>query len=289
MKQLFIFIVIVSVTFSCTKNEDFKESDSTQIRDIGFVGIDEGEIHNELTKHLVKKLTPKHPENKLVDEIYSNLIGADKTIAFLFGVDPSDLNNIISNIDKQEIAQFANNQKEPFYHNIHTLIVSQNLKDLMIEMSELRFNISEKVLDEIEPENSVRYLSSIYTNFYDNSLNRVNGNEKVLFGAFTDVMISSTELWSPREFGGEGLRDDLLKAYGIAQPRGRFRDWLMSKAAGKAVLSDATGMIAGAGGALASSGGAAALPLCGGIPCAGVAGVILGVGASVTSVINSGS
>ncbi len=125
--------------------------------------------------------------------------------------------------------------------------------------------------------------------------------DKVHFGIFVDVMISSAVFWSPIELGGYNGRDIYMNVIEnncqisvnstVVDSRGiwgSFKEWAMSTAAGEFVLSDAAGAVTGCAVSLVQTGGATAIPnpAFGGIPTAGVVGVIAGAGASINSAIN---
>lgn len=87
----------------------------------------------------------------------------------------------------------------------------------------------------------------------------------------------STRLWYPESWGGEEGIKYLNGEFNSLQFRGI--NW------GKVVLSDALGIVSGATTAVVAGGGTAALPLCGGIPCASVLGLISGATGSAYSIL----
>jgi hypothetical protein len=145
---------------------------------------------------------------------------------------------------------------------------SKDFNDLMIE---LRIVIN----------NSIYYeeLSQKINDLEIESIQNLNDIDKDVFLSTASVARYSAKFWLPEEFGGENglqyIRQDL--------PSGITKfSW------GGFILSDAVGVLVGAGDALATSGGAAALPCpaTGGLPKASVAGLVVGVGASVLYAID---
>ena len=119
-------------------------------------------------------------------------------------------------------------------------------------------------------------MSYLHTN-----LPYLNTEEKVLFEMFTDVLMSSNYLWTSEELGGLGYYSKFSSA--LNNNCNNLK--VSSRFFGKWILADAIGTVAGTAAALVTTGGWASLPLCGGIPCAGVAGVIRGAGSSVVAAI----
>jgi len=98
---------------------------------------------------------------------------------------------------------------------------------------------------------------------------------------FTDVLMSSNYLWTSEALGGLGYYSKLSSVLNnnCNNPR------VNSRFFGKWILVDAVATLAATAAAIAASGGVGVLPLCGGIPCAGVAGVISGATASAGAAI----
>ncbi|MCB9080985.1 MAG: hypothetical protein H6555_04660 [Lewinellaceae bacterium] len=158
----------------------------------------------------------------------------------------------------------------PFDHTtlIQHLQVSAALKGFLLQMSDL-------ILADLEIPAFERELVALQ----DQASAQLNQEELVILYASASVAKYSTRFWYPKSRGGESGMDYLPENLRNGSLRGIL--W------GKVILSDAVGTVAGAVGALATSGGAAAIPnpLTGGIPPAGIAGLIGGAASSISTII----
>ena len=117
--------------------------------------------------------------------------------------------------------------------------------------------------------------------YHHTNLPHLNTEEKILFAMFTDILMSSNYLWTSEELGGLGYYSKVSSVLNnncnnLKVSSGFFGKW---------ILVDAVATVGATAAAIAASGGVGVLPLCGGIPCAGVAGVIRGAGSSVVAAI----
>ena len=119
----------------------------------------------------------------------------------------------------------------------------------------------------------------------------MNKNIENQYKDFIRVAKSSVELWFPTDLGGLGYNEILtlkISSNRISMRKNWFMKWVESSEFGTFIISDAVGAVAAVGASLVSSGGATAIPnpALGGIPTAGVVGLIYGASASVISQLN---
>ena len=108
-------------------------------------------------------------------------------------------------------------------------------------------------------------------------------NEKLCYLVFLAVARHSAKLWLPQRLGGENAISliQFPPVNGEDEPAvaSRISWW-------KVITTDAAGALYGVVGSLISTGGASAVPVAGGIPPAGIQGVIKGATASTISIIS---
>ncbi|MBL7829826.1 MAG: hypothetical protein JNK41_02270, partial [Saprospiraceae bacterium] len=186
---------------------------------------------------------------------------------------------VVSKINWEKQNQTLQLIKNDNYSFIDSLNVSSLLKTKIHAFANL--------LDTIQYEQPVINLKNTVNNYYYSNLNGLSQNEIILFGSMIDVALSSIDFWSDSSVGGANKLNYFRNRIDQICPPIINNRWGGIKW-GKVFLSDATGIIGGATRAIVASGGAAALPnpAFGGIPSAGIAGLVGGATSSCVSVIN---
>lgn len=196
--------------------------------------------HNFAVKHMLEN-TDKHPtKENIVKYVYSGL-------KYILPEEYQIFTQYGSPIDFNYSDMIIYNRNPDFNTYLYNLGISDNLKKLLVQMSEL--TLKELPLNELEVG---LYEIEIY------GYNILNEADLVVLLSATSVARYSAKFWYPESLGGEGgmkyLSNNTLQSRGF--------NW------GALITVDAVGVVAGAAGALIGTGGAAALPLCGGVPCA---------------------
>ncbi len=249
---LFSIVVILLLLIGCGK-------ENIKINDAGDSIVDKkmfekiGVKHNIAVQYILEKTDGTISRENILKHGYSqlkNVLPAEYQIFEQYG----------SPIDLEYTNMIIYDNEIDFDDYIRNLKISNDLKKLLIQMSELvlkelPINELEVGLEEIEIKGS----------------HILNKSDLVILYTATSVAKYSANFWYPESIGGEGgmkyfsktiKSDNTLYARGFS--------W------GKLITVDAVGIVAGAAAALVSTGGAAAAPACGGIPCAGVVGLING-------------
>ena len=287
MKVLIYFILASLFLLSCNKDQlstqvIYKENNQNILNeiDLGFQNFQEGNLHNQLCKIIIDNWSICSRDTANVNAeikkiLSSNCVSFVQTQSWNY----TEFLNVVSKINWAKQNQTIQLNEIDNYSFIDSLNVSSLLKSKIHGFAGL--------LDTILCEQPVINLKNTVNNYYYSNLNELNQNEIILFGSMIDVALSSIDFWSDSSIGGENMiryfktRIDQICPPIINNRWGGIK-W------GKVFLSDAAGIIGGATRAVVASGGAAALPnpAFGGIPSAGIAGLVGGATSSCVSVIN---
>ncbi len=261
--------------------------------DIGIQNLDDGEFHNFLVNLTIENLT-SCPDNSasLSNSMKSIIIANSSLIENQFQLENGSIFSVMETLNLDDHISPIFNNPNYWSYQITNSNFSNDLISAIVNAESLFDNIPENVI-------TVDDFSLLICEYFTTNIDQISDyDEKIYFESFIDVLNKSAKLWAPSEVGGLGSSELLQNKYGATcsssvnsnnvEKRGiwgSFRDWAMSTAAGVFVLTDATMAVTATAAALTATAGAGALPLCGGIPCAGVAGVITGAGASIASQI----
>lgn len=262
----------VILAVSCSKEESIQRIHEEI--DLGFSGIDEGQLHNDLLSLLIDHWTQaESDEVSIVEEAHrilnSNTYEFSKNNNFDYAAFLKETNSCNPTTIKGNI----NIVREGYLTSIG---VSADLKNEIDEFV--------KSLNSISGSEHVSYIKNMLLDRYLKQVENLNEEDRVLFGTMVDVAIHSAEFWLPSEQGGQNqfaafknkLRN--LRGPNSIELRGFWSDL---------ILADAAGALTAAAISLVNTGGASAIPnpALGGIPTAGVIAVIGGAGASITKAI----
>jgi hypothetical protein len=275
---LFTFILTLSL-IGCIKNSDsslnVNKSDQTIVcatGDIGYAQLNEGKMHNQLVNLLVEQWSICSKDAyDVADEIERILISNGQIVA---EDNDLDFNEVISFVNAEDLASLLlifEFTGWDFYQQIDSLGVSTELN------SKLKGLVS--LMEGINYAQDVANIQVLICEYYHQNKSGLNQNELLQFGVMVDVAISSTELWLGSEFNGQNkymiLQDNLTSFCDDSiLPRGFWSD---------IILADALGATSAVMSSLVATGGASAIPnpALGGIPTAGVIGVIGGAAMSL--------
>jgi hypothetical protein len=234
--------------------------------------MDVGKIHNDLVKIMVMEL-PAPPTD--INEVKAMIHGSSsKMCAYLeneLNLEKSEVSKVIQSMDFDKIISTNfRNDVDPI-RQIDNLPISQGLKESM-----------KKIIEGVESSraSTPMLIEAIANKYYTQEHLKLSRQDKEMLNAMKNVLVSSAELWLPKEKGGEGYYEKLNgKKYNVnARGLGIFGIF----------VADAVGIVGGAAGSVAASGGASAIPnpLLGGLPTASLVGVIVGATSSVQKAIN---
>lgn len=287
MKELIIFILSTVLLLSCNKDQintqlidkesKYKILDEV---DLGFLNFKEGDLHNQLCKIFIDNWSICSNDTASVNaEIKRILTSNCQSFVQTQNWNYSAFLDLVSKINwakQYQTIQLIGNDNYSF---IDSFNVSSLLKSKIHGFAGL--------LDTILCEQPLINLTNTVNNYYYSNLNGLSQNEIILFGSMIDVAFSSIDFWSDSSVGGSNKLNYFRNRIDQICPPIINKRWGGIKW-GKVFLSDATGIIGGATRAIVASGGAAALPnpAFGGIPSAGIAGLVGGATSSCVSVIN---
>lgn len=237
-----------------------------------------GTYHNYIAKYIV--------DNSNFDDVYhcgsdikDVLLTGKSEISAHFGFDEVEYVNILNEIDFSNFKDIYQTEEIDLKS---IALESQLSNELIVEINEFEsylYSIDYHAIYNNNPSALVNIIQDKIEKF--SSKRKINSDIGNQYKGFIRVVKSSVELWFPRNLGGLGY-NEILSAK-ISNTKIKLRKnwitrWVSSKKFGKFIISDAVGAVAGVATSLVSSGGATAIPnpLLGGIPTAGVVGVISG-------------
>lgn len=304
MKKNHVFLLFLAFSFftSCsTENpEEFIEATTNRncieaSYDLGFQNFQEGCLHNIVAINFIENWDICPSSSTVITSEFNEISSLVSTqIQTQFSLTSSEINDIMELVDFEQVANNVYSNPNYWSTEINNSPFSSTLKSLMLNLNSVVNNITQTEWDNTTDSEGVQLVNSKYFAYYNANLNSLSdAREKILFGTFIDVAMSSNYLWTPIEFGGLGYYEtfgnQLDNLCVSSRPRGWWKDlkdWYHSSSFGDFVATDAVATVATTGAVLISTAGAGALPLCGGIPCAGAAGVVTGAGASIIQAIN---
>lgn len=283
---LLIALIFSASIQSCTKGE-FSTTPEVETpkfikntcpsRDLGFAGLQEGQMHNDLVMLITENYSIcSNNIDDITNEIKQILKENSQPIVESYGMNFAAFRTLV---DTAAFSLATTSILEPVSDPIHYIenhnVLSPILKSQMIGLV--------KLLDEIGDNTSVdKIQGEICYYYYENVGNLTNNTDIMYFGSMVDVALHSVAFWSPSSNGGNNgyynfSNSTALLCAGMANDQVGFRiDW------GKVFSADAVGVIAGATRAVLSNPALAVPnPALGGIPTAGVVGVVSGVASSV--------
>lgn len=273
MKKLVLVLASsVILAVSCSKEESIQRINEEI--DLGFSGIDEGQLHNDLLSLFIDNWTQaESDETSILEEVHrilnSNVYEFSKN----------------NNFDYAEFLKEANSCNPTTIKGDVNIVKEGYLTSIDIS-SDLKIEIDEfvKSLNSISGSEHVSYIKNMLLGRYLKQVKNLNEKDRALFGTMVDVAIHSAEFWLPSEQGGQNKFADFKnKLRTLREPNSiEFRGFWSDL-----ILADAAGALTAAAISLVNSGGASAIPnpAFGGIPTAGVIAVIGGAGASITKAI----
>ena len=271
--------------FSC--NYESKESLSLQTSesastpcsngDIGFSGLNEGAFHNQLVGLIVENwsICSKEP-SAISAEMKRILINKGRNVVEANNMNFEEFKSVLNTIDLTAVAV---NSSLPLETYIEGLSVSRGLKS----------KIKDFVLfvEALDPAQSVSINQNLICNYYQQNSPELSADDLILYGAMVDVTSHSIECWVGTSTGGQNKYAEFQILLNNLCGNSFQRAWGW----GKLFATDGIAMLAGAANSVIASGGTSAIPnpLFGGVPTAGVIGVVSGAAASATyAVLNGG-
>lgn len=248
--------------------------------DLGFEKIEEGKMHNYLMQFIVSNWSICSKDSIGMSNEYKRILfSKSNEICAKYNFNISEYEKIVESIDYGNIYSIVNNFDVEPENIVNNLIISDVLKAKLNQLNEIINTIS-------NTENVEQIQNSILI-FYINNQFDLNNLELKLFGAYVDVAMHSTKFWLPIYAGGENKLSELF-----SHLEGNCRsnnNQLRKIHWGKLICIDALTTVSTAALSIVNSGGGAALPnpLLGGLPTAGLAGVIGGIAGSGTYAIAS--
>lgn len=244
-----------------------------------------GAYHNYIAKYIVDNSNfddVNHSDSEIKDILFTG----KSEISAYFGFDEVEYVKIINEIDFSNLKDVY--QKEKI--DLKAIAIKNQLSsELIAEINEFEiylYSIDYQSIYDNSPNDLVDVIQDKIEKFSsEGKMNKNIGNQ---YKDFIRVAKSSVELWFPKELGGLGYNEILTAKISnkrIDLRKNWFTRWVDSNAFGKFIISDAVGAVAGVATSLVSSGGATAIPnpALGGIPTAGVVGIISGASTSVLS------
>lgn len=296
MKNVIIFFAMTFGLFSCMKNDGISDSNSQvqvmyresnlNLGDIGYLHLNEGELHNQFAVLIIENwaICSNDPDD-IANEIKRILNDYAQVIVQENNMDYGEFKNILQSIDFSRVVDESNSSSLGKSNYWDAYNFSSTIKAKLAGLLSLIENIE---FDDVtsNPSLTCQYYENIIRNYYEENKGNLSTQELIYFGAMFDVAIHSLRLWSDSEFGGENkylaFRQVIDKNCNYNVVHLRKINW------GKVFGIDAVMTVAGAMTSVINSGGATAVPnpALGGIPTAGVVGVITGVAGSAVSVIS---
>lgn len=284
MKNFLLLLLTITLAFSCASTS---ENDTPcTLGDIGITNFEEGSFHNYLV-NLWMDNSISCPQNgtDFSNEYKQILINNSLQIETEFNLPIGVISDIVNELDLlPDVMDNIMNTQNAWKNYIQNANYSNTFTDKLDDLEQLFLNVPEEMI-------MVSDFQNLLCTFYSNNVNDLPQNEIKDFGTIIDVASKSLEYWAPDELGGINGYEDLLNScnsntFSNSQLDSRgiwgsIRDWAMSSAAGTFVLTDATMTVAATTAGIINSAGVGALPLCGGVPCAGLGGVVVGAGASL--------
>ena len=277
--SLCLFLLLI---LSCKKEriydgtENYNNGRST-CNDIGFVGMDEGKLHNELVVLIVDNWTScSSNQDTVLAEIKDILLNESQSIVEDFNINYDTFKHVLTTY--WDNMAFFDWDDDPI-NFVDSVSLSVDLESKTLALADTIQLYSDN-------DESVSVSKTAFCDYYDYNYSALSDtNDLKIFGGMADLAMNSVKLWLPTADGGDNLYDDFEDDYSIlcsanfenADPRGWW---------GSIILADAIGVVTGAAGALAVN-PLLALPnpATGGIPIAGIVGVINGAGNSATAAI----
>lgn len=275
-----ISLSLLTFNFGCFKSNEglstfqvTTETDICYTGDIGYLQLNEGEMHNQLVSLMIDNWSICSTDaDEIANEIKRIINNKGYDIAEDQNLDFNEFKAIVNSLDLSSLLYTLNaanfNFEEAIDGQSFSLLLKAKMKGLVDLMEEMNYN------------KEVSIIQSDICNYYNQEKTGLNQDDLIYFGIMTDILIHSTGLWLASELGGQNKYIEFQSVLnnicgGAVQERGFWS---------KIILADAFGAIASAGSSLISSGGATALPnpLLGGIPTAGVIAVVGGASASIS-------
>jgi len=273
MKKLILTIIaIVILAVSCSKEDNIQKIDTDV--DLGFIGLNEGQLHNELLEILMNNWTiSDKDETSIVSEVHRILISNTTEFSKSNNFDHTEFLNQANACDENTIKSQENILQEGYLASIG---ISPTLQAEIDNFVKTFYNIS--------GSEHVEDIKEMLLEHYYSHIGKLSNEDKLLFGTMIDVAIHSAKFWFPVEQGGQNKYVEFKKKLSIIRNgndldlRGFWSD---------IILADAAGAVTTAAISLVNSGGLTAIPnpALGGIPTAGVVAVIGGAGASIAKAI----
>lgn len=277
MKKLLVMLIAFTGLFvACDKQDNL----DTNNRQLDRATIDRiGQMHNEALKLVLENTIEIPPHKEMTNSIYQLTRATLPEEYALFQAQGFKPGNAFDEM-------LVNNKDLDYKKFISEIKSSAGLKSSLNEL-----------LDILEQNLPLSEMTDLVIRIEDRALETLSQEDAVVFLSAASVARHSAKFWYSEIRGGEGgikylkapktqsfdiIYDEYGNPIDTEDPEYQLRinPW-------KVVAADAIGVVATAAISVVNSGGASALPnpLFGGIPTAGIAGLIGGVAASATSVV----
>jgi len=284
MKNLSVLMLLFATAtlFSCVKdklhrpNENpNRDVDLCDLGDIGYQGMNDGQIHNDLVHLIISEynICSSDPED-IASEI--ERIFTDSSTAIVNLIEGYDWNysrfkNLV--LDSVDIYAIVTDTVG-LVNKIDSLNFSSGTDSVFKGFVNLVFGINDT--------SAVYDAQQLMCEYYDDHVGSLNSSDQVQFGMMVDVARNSCELWLPTSLGGQNKYAEFQSilnslCFNNSNIEPRWWDW------GAIIGVDYVSAIGAVATSLVASGGAFAIPnpAFGGIPTAGVIGLIGGAVGSI--------
>ncbi len=275
MKKIIGFIMISILLFGCAKNEtdvlsknaSFESVTCSITGDIGYMQLDEGNLHNQLVTLIIQNWTICSDDNEdISSEIRRILENEAQSIIESNDMDFDEFINVLDLVDLISVVQDFNTSSFDFEEYLNEFGFSSSLNGKLIGLADV-INVSTGTVSEIQ--NSICL-------YYQNNKSSLNNDDLTLFGAMTDVAIHSTELWLDTSEGGQNKYFEFQQIQiQICDDESAQQRWW-----GEIIIADAIGTVTAGAAAAANPLFLVPNPLLGGAPTAGALALLGGVSAS---------
>lgn len=267
-------VILVFGLISCsvdTNNEIELRSNECSFENMKF-----GKIHNLLLKDVILEYefceTPS--ENSLISFIKPKL--NNDLLYSEYGFERNKFIELVNNSQFTDLTNIMNGNFNTSTY-INSININSSVKIKILELNNLILQMDEN--------SDVGEIQNFVCQYYQQQSIGLIGNDKLFFDIFCDVAYHSCEFWLPTDKGGANYAkklSDIITDNCESKLDLRF-GW------GKFFLTDAVCCVAAAATSVVDSGGLSAVPnpALGGLPTAGVVGVIGGLGGSAAYAIGA--
>lgn len=263
-------------------------SDSLSYLDLGYIGIQEGCLHNLLCELFINEMTECLSNPSEIESRMESILQEHSSLISEWA--PADQQFLESLLDSIDVVSIYNTVQAGDFQSTSTneLPLSNSMKILLDDFSALLDSIITQQSATAYGNYFVNHANSQMQAFYNQNIgNMSDKSDSIFIGVLIDIAKASNYFWTPTEYGGKGKCYEITSINNDNCTSVSLRLSIFGRLS-KAILSDAAAAVISAGTAVVASGGAAAVPMPPiGIPPAGWYGIGGGATASVTSMINS--